>query len=150
MLTIDRYPRFGIAEVATTEMGRPVIEYSPFTGGEDSFSHYICDGLYRCDTAEVAVVFPDCTITGTRESDNLIGTPGDDVICGLDGDDFIDGKAGNDLIYAGFGEDVVAGRTGDDTIRGNAGADTIYPGAGQNTLLGNSQIDIVIQNMSYE
>ena len=39
---------------------------------------------------------------------------------------------------------------GDDTIRGNAGADTLYPGAGQNALLGNSQIDIVIQDMSYE
>ena len=40
----------------------------------------------RRDTDEVTVVFPDCTITGTRGSDNLVGTSGADVICGLDGD----------------------------------------------------------------
>ena len=94
-----------------------MIEYSPFTGGEGSFSYYICDSLYRCDSAEVAVVFPYCTITGTRDSDNLVGTPGDDVICGLDGDD---------TIYGG---------DGDDTIRGNAGADTVDPGIGNNTTV---------------
>ena len=135
-LTIDRHPRLGIAEVTITEIGRPVIEYSPVTGGEDSFTYYICDGLYRCDSAEVTVVFPDCTITGTRSSDNLVGTSGDDVICGLDGDDFIDGKAGNDLIYAGFGEDVVAGRTGNDTIYGGPGNDIILGHRGDDTIYG--------------
>ena len=135
-LTIDDRPRLGIAEVSYTAQGLPIIEYSPITGGEDTFSYYICDGLYRCDTAEVAVVFPDCTITGTRGSDNLVGTPGDDVICGLDGDDFIDGKAGNDLIYAGFGEDVVSGRTGDDTIYGGPGNDLILGHRGDDTIYG--------------
>ena len=135
-LTINRRPRLGIAEIATTEIGRPVIEYSPITGGEDTFTYSICDGLYRCDTAEVTVVFPDCTITGTRGSDNLVGTSGDDVICGLDGDDTIDGKAGNDLIYAGFGEDVVAGRTGDDTIYGGPGNDLILGHRGDDTIYG--------------
>ena len=103
-----------------TAQGLPVIEYSPITGGEDTFSYYICDGLYRCDIAEVVVVFPDCTITGTRGSDSLVGTSGDDVICGLDGDD---------------------------TIRGNDGADTIYPGAGNDAVLGNSPSDNVIENI---
>ena len=135
-LTINDRPRLGIAEVSYTAQGWPVIEYSPFTGGEDSFSYYICDGLYRCDSAEVTVVFPDCTITGTRGSDDLVGTSGDDVICGLDGDDFIDGKAGNDLIYAGFGEDVVAGRTGDDTIYGGPGNDLILGHRGDDTIYG--------------
>ena len=135
-LTIYDQPRLGIAEVSYTAQGLPVIEYSPITGGEDTFSYYICDGLYRCDTAEVTVVFPDCTITGTRESDSLVGTSGDDVICGLDGDDFIDGKAGNDLIYAGFGEDVVAGRTGDDTIYGGPGNDLILGHRGHDTIYG--------------
>ena len=135
-LTIYDQPRLGIAEVSYTAQGLPVIEYSPITGGEDSFSYYICDGLYRCDTAEVVVVFPDCTITGTRGSDSLVGTSGDDVICGLDGDDFIDGKAGNDLIYAGFGEDVVAGRTGDDTIYGGPGNDLILGHRGHDTIYG--------------
>ena len=135
-LTVYDQPRLGIAEVSYTAQGLPVIEYSPITGGEDTFSYYICDGLYRCDTAEVVVVFPDCTITGTRGSDSLVGTPGDDVICGLDGDDFIDGKAGNDLIYAGFGEDVVAGRTGDDTIYGGPGNDLILGHRGDDTIYG--------------
>ena len=40
----------------------------------------------RRDTAEATVAFPDCTITGSRGSDSLVGTSGDDVICGLDGD----------------------------------------------------------------
>ena len=135
-LTIYDQPRLGIAEVFYTAQGLPVIEYSPITGGEDTFSYYICDGLYRCDIAEVVVVFPDCTITGTRGSDNLVGTSGDDVICGLDGDDFIDGKAGNDLIYAGFGEDVVAGRTGDDTIYGGPGNDFILGHRGDDKIYG--------------
>ena len=135
-LTIGRHPRLGIAKVSTTEVGMPVIEYSPITGGEDTFTYYICDGLYRCDSAEVTVVFPDCTITGTRGSDNLVGTSAADVICGLDGDDTIDGKGGNDLIYAGFGEDLVYGRTGDDTIYGGPGNDVILGHRGDDTIYG--------------
>ena len=135
-LAINRRPRLGIAEVTMAEMGMPVIEYSPITGGEDSFTYSICDGLYRCNTAEVTVVFPDCTITGTRGSDNLVGTSGADVICGLDGDDTIDGKGGDDLIYAGFGEDLVYGRTGDDTIYGGPGNDLILGHRGDDTIYG--------------
>ena len=135
-LTIDNRPRLGIAEVVMTQTGMPVIEYSPITGGEDTFTYYVCDGLYRCDTAEVTVVFPDCTITGTRGRDNLVGTSAADVICGLDGDDIIDGKGGNDLIYAGFGEDIVYGRTGDDTIYGGPGNDIILGHRGDDTIYG--------------
>ena len=151
-LAIDRRPRLGIAEIVMTEAGIPVIEYSPITGGEDTFTYYICDGLYRCDTADVTVAFPDCTITGSRDSDNLVGTSGDDVICGLDGGDTIDGKGGNDLIYAGFGEDLVYGRTGDDTIYGgpgndmilgHRGDDTIYGGLSNDSLWGGGGDDII-------
>ena len=135
-LTIDTQPQLGIAKVSITKIGMPMIEYSPITGGEDTFTYYICDGLYRCDSAEVTVVFPDCTITGTRGSDNLVGTSAADVICGLDGDDTIDGKGGNDLIYAGFGEDLVYGRTGDDTIYGGPGNDIILGHRGDDTIYG--------------
>ena len=86
-LKIDRHPRLGIAKVVTTERGMPVIEYSPITGGEDTFTYSICEYRSRCDTAEVTVIFPDCTITGTPGSDNPTGTSGDDVICGLDGNE---------------------------------------------------------------
>ena len=142
-LAIDRRPRLGIAEIVMTEAGIPAIEYSPITGGEDTFTYYICDGLYRCDIAEVTVVFPDCTITGSRGSDNLVGTSGDDVICGLDGDDTIDGKGGNDLIYAGFGEDLIYGRTGDDTIYGGPGNDMILGHRGDDTIYGGLSNDSI-------
>ena len=142
-LRIERHPRLGTAEVVTTERGMPVIEYSPITGGEETFTYSICDGIYRCDTAEVTVIFPDCTITGTSGNDNLIGTSGDDVICGLDGNDVIDGKGGNDLIYAGFGEDTVYGRTGDDTIYGGPGNDIIYGGSGDDLISGHKGNDTI-------
>ena len=47
---IDRHPRLSIAKVINTEMGMPMIEYSPITGGEETFTYSICDGISRCDT----------------------------------------------------------------------------------------------------
>lgn len=58
-LEIERPPQFGAAKVSTTRTGKPMIDYSPITGGEDTFTYSICDGLYRCDSAEVTVVFHD-------------------------------------------------------------------------------------------
>lgn len=136
LLTIVEQPKLGLARVFYPELRRPVIKYSPITGGEDTFTYSICDGLNRCNIAEVTVAFPDCTITGTRGSDEIIGTSEADVICGLDGSDTIDGKGGDDLIYAGFGEDLVYGRTGDDTIYGGPGNDFILGHRGDDTIYG--------------
>lgn len=58
-LEIDRPPQLGAAKVSTTRIGKPMIDYSPIKDGEDTFTYYICDGLYRCDSAEVTVVFHD-------------------------------------------------------------------------------------------
>ena len=136
LLTIVEQPKLGLARVSYPVLRRPVIKYSPITGGEDTFTYSICDGLDRCNIAEVTVAFPDCTITGTRGSDEITGTSEADVICGLDGSDTIDGKGGDDLIYAGFGEDLVYGRTGDDTIYGGPGNDFILGHRGDDTIYG--------------
>ena len=133
-LTIADQPRSGTAEISYTRLGLPVIEYSPRTGAPDSFTYFICDGLDRCDSAQVTVGFPDCTITGTDGDDTLTGTPGNDVICALGGNDTIDGRDGNDFILAG---------TGDDTIYGRAGNDTIYGGQGNDFILGHRGKDII-------
>ena len=133
-LTIADQPRSGTAEVSYTPLGLPVIEYSPRTGAPDSFTYFICDGLDRCDSAQVTVGFPDCTITGTDGDDILTGTPGNDVICALGGNDTIDGRDGNDFILAG---------TGDDTVYGRAGNDTIYGGQGNDFILGHRGKDII-------
>ena len=133
-LTIADQPHSGTAEVSYTPLGLPVIEYSPRTGAPDSFTYFICDGLDRCDSAQVTVGFPDCTITGTDGDDILTGTPGDDVICALGGNDTIDGRDGNDFILAG---------TGDDTVYGRAGNDTIYGGQGNDFILGHRGKDII-------
>lgn len=158
-LTIASQPQSGTAEVSYTPLGLPVIEYSPTTGGPDSFTYFICDGLDRCDSAQVTVGFPDCTITGTDGDDILTGTPGDDVICALGGNDTIDGRDGNDFILAGSGDDTVYGRAGDDTIFGaegddfilghrgkdiihaGAGDDIVYAGGGNDTIYGEQGAD---------
>ena len=133
-LTIADQPQSGTAEVSYTPLGLPVIEYYPRTGTPDSFTYFICDGLDRCDSAQVTVGFPDCTITGTDGDDILTGTPGNDVICALGGNDTIDGRDGNDFILAG---------TGDDTVYGRAGNDTIYGGQGDDFILGHRGKDII-------
>ena len=70
-----------------------------------------------------------CTITGTRDADQLIeGTDGADVICGLGGQDKIKGRGGDDLIYGGRGRDLIYGHRGDDEIWGGAGRDEIRAG----------------------
>ena len=141
----SKRPRRGTARVIHIPQGLPVIEYharSRFVsaGEHDIFTYAICDDLRvdfnKCNTAEVTVVFPDCTITGTSGNDSLVGTPGDDVICGLDGDDIINGQAGNDLIYADRGADIIYGRTGDDTIFGGPGNDLIFGHRGHDTIYG--------------
>lgn len=145
----SKRPRRGTARVIHIPQGLPIIEYHAsrfFSAGEhDTFSYAICDDLRsdfnRCNTAEVTVFYPYCTITGTPGNDSLVGTPGVDVICGLDGDDIINGQAGNDLIYADGGADIIYGGTGDDTIFGGPGNDLIFGHRGHDTLYGGSGED---------
>ena len=137
----SKRPRRGTARVIHIPQGLPVIEYhahSRFvsTGEHDTFTYAICDDLNRCDSAEVTVVFPKCTITGTPGNDRLAGTRSVDVICGMEGDDTIYGYGGRDLIYAGGGADIIYGGTDDDTIFGGPGNDLIFGERGHDTLYG--------------
>ena len=64
-------------------------------------------GFGYCNTAEVTVVFPDCTITGGR---------GSDVIYGGNGADTIRDNAGADTIYPGSGNNTLLGVAQEDTV----------------------------------
>ena len=133
-------PRRGTARVTHIPQGLPVIEYRAsrfFSADErDTFTYAICDDRNRCDSAEVTVVFPKCTITGTPGNDTLRGTGLHEVICGMDGDDTIYGGDRGDTIYGGTGNDTIYGRDHYDTIYGGDGGDTIYGGTGNDTIYG--------------
>ena len=55
------------------------------------------------------------SITGNKESNNIIGTAQND---------YIDGLAGADTIYGGSGNDTLIGGNGNDSLWGGAGKDT--------------------------
>ena len=95
---------------------------------------------------------PECTITGTSQSETLFGTPGDDVICGmagndiiyaLDGNDVVLGGDGNDYVDGGSGTDILYGNAGSDILSGSTGADELYGGAGNDGLNGGAGSDIL-------
>jgi Ca2+-binding RTX toxin-like protein len=77
---------------------------------------------------------PTCTITGTRDPDELQGTEGDDVICS---------GGGADLVSAGGGEDLVYGGRDDDDLAGQDGADTLYGEHGNDLLAGGAAFDVL-------
>ena len=155
-LAILDLPSLGATEIATNDLGKSVIAYTAGSVGTDYFTYLICDGIDRCDIAQVTIniTTDGCTILGTEEDDTLRGTSGNDVICGLGGndtiyasggndiiragrgDDTIYGQAGDDLIYGGFGNDNILGHRGDDTIYGGFGDEEIWGGGGDDTIWG--------------
>jgi Ca2+-binding RTX toxin-like protein len=66
----------------------------------------------------------DPDLTGTGESDYIIGFGGDDTLHGNEGNDFLYG----DFFYTGSGDDHLFGDAGNDVIAGGRGADTFYFG----------------------
>jgi Tol biopolymer transport system component len=83
------------------------------------------DGDPYDNTADVSVVFFDCTILGTIAADTLYGTRGRDTICGRFGNDEIYGGRGADIIFGGEGADIISGGPGRDIIDGGGGEDVI-------------------------
>ena len=63
-------------------------------------------------------------LSGTYNSDSLIGDSSENTILGNSGDDFLFGKKGNDIIDGGSGNDFIQGGLGADILTGGQGADT--------------------------
>jgi Ca2+-binding RTX toxin-like protein len=122
------------------------------TGDGDITDIPIPDGA----TSDVAV-----TLTGTNESDTLVGHNGNDVLAGLgsadtiisgkgddtvsggDGDDQIVTNEGNDLVLAGDGDDLVITGAGDDTVFGSSGNDHILTGDDNDVVTAGADDDFV-------
>jgi Ca2+-binding RTX toxin-like protein len=82
------------------------------------------------------------TITGTGDSDLLLGTDGDDVIEGGDGKDILLGFHGDDTIRGGGGNDSISGYDGDDILEGGDGDDTFSAGRGDDLIDGGEGNDL--------
>lgn len=103
--------------------------------------------------------FGDDRITGSNETDIIIGLLGADTIRGGGGDDKIQGnedvdklygEAGNDLLqggtatdqlYGGEGDDILSGGTGDNFLNGEQGNDKLYGGPEDDILQGGKGAD---------
>lgn len=60
-------------------------------------------------------------LTGSHESDRIVGNAGSDTILGKQGTDRLFGRGGDDLLGGGKKRDVLTGGGGDDTFRFRAG-----------------------------
>lgn len=87
---------------------------------------------------------PGETLSGSDDSDTLLGAAGDDVISGFDGGDSLVGNAGDDTIRGGFGDDIVDGSAGDDELHGGAGNDIVLGLTGDDSMFGGRGNDVVL------
>ncbi len=94
-------------------------------------------------------------ISGTDESENILGSSlndtikagaGNDIISSGDGYDRIYAGDGDDIIYGGASTDRIHGGNGNDTIYGNASKDFIYGGLGNDTIYGGEGNDYLEGN----
>jgi Ca2+-binding RTX toxin-like protein len=78
----------------------------------------------------------DDRITGTNETDIIIGLLGADIIRGGGGDDKIQGNEDVDKLYGEAGNDLLQGGTATDQLYGGEGDDILSGGMGDNFLVG--------------
>ena len=83
-------------------------------------------------------------ISGSNNSDKLIGNSCNNTILGNQGNDFISGKRGKDDIFGGDGNDYLKGGKGNDNLFGGSGEDLIEGGLGKDTLNGGKGADTFI------
>ncbi|WP_296312176.1 calcium-binding protein, partial [Erythrobacter sp.] len=88
--------------------------------------------------------FASIELSGSSNSDVLLGDAGDDVLSGLrghdrlygeNGDDALLGGRGNDNLYGGVGTDSLFGGKGRDYLDGGEGADILSGGKGSDTFV---------------
>jgi RTX calcium-binding nonapeptide repeat (4 copies) len=99
----------------------------------------------------------DDTLTGTANSDEILGRDGGDLIKGRGAKDQLSGELGNDEIRAGGGADDVFGNRGNETIDGGGtpqpgiigggGPDGLNGGAGDDFI--NAANDGSVDNISW-
>jgi Ca2+-binding RTX toxin-like protein len=70
-------------------------------------------------------------LTGTDNSETIVGGNGNDTLTGNGGNDKIVGSLGNDLISGGGGNDRINCGSGNDRVNGGLGNDRIVLGRGQ-------------------
>ncbi len=80
-------------------------------------------------------------ITGTEESEVLVGGTGNDSIIGGGGDDILMGKDGDDILIGGAGDDAIDGGLGDDTVSYEDAPSGVTVDLGANTAMGGDGSD---------
>lgn len=79
-------------------------------------------------------------ISGTNNSDKLIGDSSNNILLGNDGDDFLFGKRGIDTIEGDLGQDIIYGGLGKDYLKGGEDIDTfIYKNSKESRLTKNNK-----------
>ena len=87
----------------------------------------------------------DDTLTGTANSDEILGRDGGDLIKGRGAKDQLSGELGNDEIRAGGGADDVFGNRGNETIdAGGTPQPGIIGGGGPDALNGGAGDDFIM------
>ena len=86
---------------------------------------------------------PGRVITGTSESDALVGGVSNDTISGLAGSDFLEGGPGDDLLDGGGDADVIYGGDGNDTLLGGPGNDYLWGEDGDDSVDGGEGDDVL-------
>ena len=95
----------------------------------------IADGGIGNDSLNGSVAAGD-SLSGSTDSDKLVGNGGNDSLSGGSGPDLLDGGLGNDHFFGGSGDDIMRGSAGDDEFYasflggGRDGNDTIDGGPG--------------------
>lgn len=80
--------------------------------------------------------FGDDRITGSNETDIIIGLLGADTVRGGGGDDKIQGNEDLDKLYGEEGNDLIQGGAATDQLYGGEGDDILSGGMGDNFLVG--------------
>ncbi|MEM7508117.1 MAG: calcium-binding protein [Pseudomonadota bacterium] len=85
----------------------------------------------------------DNTITGSVDSELLLGTLENDLIEALEGDDDVLAGDGDDEVFGGDGIDALEGEAGNDILDGGAGIDFLSGGEDDDQLFGGDDDDIL-------
>ncbi len=113
------------------------------------FEHFVGDDAYDGD---LEVGWPNYTVAGTNDANEITTTGGDDEIAAGGGDDDIaalhasingaptdsndiDAGPGHDDVEGGYGPDLILGGSGDDRIETVGGADDVDAGPGDDTVV---------------